>query len=102
MLWKFIAAFGILLALFNIIVGGVVIIIAVLLYMVQQRKDEMEQAELRKLMERRRSKAAAKAPPSEPLPADGSMPAKRPGETDAEWAARVQMADAAAFQRNRA
>lgn len=98
MLWKVVAALGVILVLFNIIVGGVVLILAVLLYMVQQRADERDQAELRQAMERRRTKAGAQAPPAEPLPADGSMPVKRPGETDAAWAARVQAAEAAAFK----
>lgn len=99
MLWKLVAALGIFLALVNLIVGGVVLILAVLLYMVQQRADEREQAEVRQAMERRRTKAEAQAPPAESLPADGSMPVKRPGETDAAWAGRVQAAEAAAFKR---
>jgi hypothetical protein len=84
----------------NVIVGGILGILAILLYFVHRGQVEREQAEIRALMQRKQAKQNASRPAPEPLPADGSLPPRKPGETEAEWAGRVQAAEAAAFKRN--
>lgn len=98
MLWKIVAVLGIFFFFAHVLVGAVVLILAVLLYWMQKQSDDLDQAELRQALARKRAQVVARAPPPEQLPADGSMPAKRPGETDGAWAARVQAAEAAAFR----
>lgn len=102
MLWKLTAALGLFGFLFwNAIAGGVVLILAVLLYMVAQRDEQREQQELQAAKRQAQQRQAKSRPAPEALPADGSMPGRRPDETEAAWAARVQAAEIAAFKAQR-
>jgi hypothetical protein len=97
-----VGALAVVLMLGSVIAGGIVGILAVLLYFAAQHQETRARADAAEhlaLLERQRAQRDARRPPPEALPSDGSIPARRPGESTAHWAARVQSTEAAAFRR---
>jgi hypothetical protein len=82
----------------GIIAGGILGVLSVLLYFAHVRQVERAEGEAQAMARHRQTRQAAGRPQPEALPADGTLPERGPGETEAQWAGRIQAAEAAAFR----